>query len=580
MVKLELSVSAKRLKNVAGAFKGTSDPFAVVTLIATNEDNKPHVLGKTEVVKNNLDPQWAKVFVFDYKLGQPVKLAINVFDEVRKSDNISMGSVTFDVDSILSARGGTRSKKIAGSRGVVTAVVRKSQGQGVLRFRFSALKLKNTEGFLRKSDPFYELVRRDDTAGGATFNTVFRSEVVKDNLSPEWKPTAVEISQICGGNLDLPFFVKVFDYESSGKHVLMGQFETTVNALVSMTDGKTIALKVQGEETGTFVIQTAELSIPPEASMPHAGGPPVEQQMAKLHLDQIVAPTMGRPTLVDYVSGGCQLQVTLAIDFTGSNGDPRQPGTLHYLHQDGQLNDYEKAISAILGILSNYDHDKKFPVLGFGAKLNSDIASHAFQCGSAPEAVGVRGVLDAYRSVFKFPGFVMSRPTVFNDVIKYAAHRAEQSLNVALQSGGQTYSILLLLTDGCVSDVEATAACLKEIGDKPISIVMVGVGNADFSGMDFLDNMSYAPGRDVAQFVPFNDYSSSPSDLSSVTLNEVPNQLVNFFQGRGIQPLSPPLVDLTTVEEDEEEPEIDLSLDIRENEVFVSRGGYDFSRWG
>jgi hypothetical protein len=48
-MKLEISLHATKLKNVAGAFKGTSDPFAVVTLIATVPDMTPKVLGKTEV---------------------------------------------------------------------------------------------------------------------------------------------------------------------------------------------------------------------------------------------------------------------------------------------------------------------------------------------------------------------------------------------------------------------------------------------------------------------------------------------------------------------------------------------------
>ena len=152
-------------------------------------------------------------------------------------------------------------------------------------------------------------------------------------------------------------------------------------------------------------------------------------------------------------------------------GDPRQPGTLHYLHKDGQLNDYEKAITSILTILQKYDSDKKFPVLGFGAKYNGEIR-HAFQCGTAPEAIGVKGVISAYRDVFG-SGLIMSRPTVFDEVMEYAAKRAEQSLDAALASGGQSYSVLLLLTDGCVSDIPATAECLKRMADKPISVVMV-----------------------------------------------------------------------------------------------------------
>mmetsp|Transcript_5818 Transcript_5818/g.13760 ORF Transcript_5818/g.13760 Transcript_5818/m.13760 type:complete len:519 (+) Transcript_5818:78-1634(+) len=468
MVKLELSIEAKNLKNVAGAFKGTSDPFAVVTQVATTADERPRVIGKTEIVKNNLSPHWAKIFTFEYQLGTPAKLAINIFDEVRKSDNKSMGSTVFEVDSLLSARGGTKTKKIRNG-GTVTAVIRKSQGAGVLRFKMSGEGLKNQEGFLRKSDPFFELVRRDDTAGGATFNTVFRSEVVKDNLSPDWKQASIELSQLCGGNFDLPFFVKIYDHESDGKHESMGQFETTVNAMVQGAGNASIPVKLKGKDAGTVVLHKAELSLPQSTESSEEG---VEEEMAQMSVSPSAIPrTANKPTFIDYVSGGCQLNVTVAIDFTGSNGDPRQPGTLHYLHQDGQLNDYEKAIMSILSILQKYDSDKKFPVLGFGAKYNGEIR-HAFQCGTASEAVGVKGVLSAYRDVFG-SGLVMSRPTVFNEVIEYAAGRAEQSLDAALASGGQTYSILLLLTDGCVSDIPATAECLKGIADKPISVVMV-----------------------------------------------------------------------------------------------------------
>jgi len=48
-MKLEISLHASKLKNVAGAFKGTSDPYAVVTHIATTPGSKPEVLGKTEM---------------------------------------------------------------------------------------------------------------------------------------------------------------------------------------------------------------------------------------------------------------------------------------------------------------------------------------------------------------------------------------------------------------------------------------------------------------------------------------------------------------------------------------------------
>lgn len=47
--KVQISLYASKLKNVAGLGKGTSDPYAVVTLLAGGPHEKPIVLGKTEV---------------------------------------------------------------------------------------------------------------------------------------------------------------------------------------------------------------------------------------------------------------------------------------------------------------------------------------------------------------------------------------------------------------------------------------------------------------------------------------------------------------------------------------------------
>lgn len=38
--------------------------------------------GKSEVIKNNLNPNWVKVFIIDYELGATTKVALSVFDEV------------------------------------------------------------------------------------------------------------------------------------------------------------------------------------------------------------------------------------------------------------------------------------------------------------------------------------------------------------------------------------------------------------------------------------------------------------------------------------------------------------------
>ena len=49
MTRLQLHLSAKNLKNLGGLFSGKSDPFAVVTMRGDNANNKPVVVGQTDV---------------------------------------------------------------------------------------------------------------------------------------------------------------------------------------------------------------------------------------------------------------------------------------------------------------------------------------------------------------------------------------------------------------------------------------------------------------------------------------------------------------------------------------------------
>ncbi len=89
--KLQLTLHATGLKNVAGLGKGTSDPFAIVTLLATGPGEKPRVLGKTEVIKNSLSPKWTTSFLFDYSFGKETHINVSIVDEVRKQSDKPMG---------------------------------------------------------------------------------------------------------------------------------------------------------------------------------------------------------------------------------------------------------------------------------------------------------------------------------------------------------------------------------------------------------------------------------------------------------------------------------------------------------
>lgn len=88
----------------------------------------------------------------------------------------------------------------------------------------------------------------------------------------------------------------------------------------------------------------------------------------------------------------------------------------------------------------------------------------------------------------------------------------------------QQYFVLLIITDGVITDMDHTRTAIVEASRLPMSIIIVGVGGADFSAMEFLDSdnrLLISPtgdvaSRDIVQFVPFREFrvSSRPINIT------------------------------------------------------------------
>ena len=104
---------------------------------------------------------------------------------------------------------------------------------------------------------------------------------------------------------------------------------------------------------------------------------------------------------------------------------------------------------------------------------------------------------------------------------------------------------MLIITDGIISDLQKTIDQIVYGSELPLSIIIVGVGDADFSAMDELDadevplySNLYKKhmAADIVQFVPFRDFANNPMQLAKETLEEVPGQMLNYFRRRNISP--------------------------------------------
>uniref|UniRef100_A0A8C7MGM9 Copine II n=1 Tax=Oncorhynchus kisutch TaxID=8019 RepID=A0A8C7MGM9_ONCKI len=234
-------------------------------------------------------------------------------------------------------------------------------------------------------------------------------------------------------------------------------------------------------------------------------------------------------TFLDYILGGCQIMFTVGIDFTASNGNPREPSSLHYINPLGS-NEYLSAILAVGQIIQDYDTDKMFPALGFGAQLPPDWKV----------SVCVEGIAQAYSACL--PHIRFYGPTNFSPIITHVARFATQALQ---QETAAQYFTLLIITDGVISDMDETRHAIVQAAKLPMSIIIIGVGNADFAAMEFLDGdssvlRSYTGEeavRDIVQFVPFRDFRNAPKEtLAKSVLAELPQQVTQYFKQRNLSP--------------------------------------------
>ncbi|KAK3200451.1 hypothetical protein Dsin_023866 [Dipteronia sinensis] len=92
---------------------------------------------------------------------------------------------------------------------------------------------------------------------------------------------------------------------------------------------------------------------------------------------------------------------------------------------------------------------------------------------------GVDGIMAAYASALH--NVALAGPTLFGPVINMATEIAGQSLS---HDDRSKYFVLLIITDGVLTDLQETKDALVRASDLPLSILIVGVGGADFTQME------------------------------------------------------------------------------------------------
>ncbi|KAL2345739.1 hypothetical protein Fmac_007024 [Flemingia macrophylla] len=527
--RVELSLSASNLLDRDITSK--SDPMVVV--FAKKRDGQLEELGRTEVIMNCLNPEWIEKIgiAFQFEIVQP--LEFHVYDIDTKYHNVPTKTLKLGDQDFLGIASCTLSEVVTKPSRRLTLRLQNNSGCGGLRnlgtitvhaeetvasrsavemvLRCSHLDNKDV---FSKSDPFLRISRLVESGG---YIPICKTEVINDNLNPKWKPVCLSAQKFA--SKDNPLLIECFDFNSSGDHVLIGKMKKSVADLE----------KLYNERTGAnFVI------------------PSTGHRQEGSEGSTVCGPILrkGQFSFIDYISSGFELNFMVAVDFTASNGNPQHPDSLHYIDVYGQLNSYQKAIMEIGEVIQFYDSDRRFPAWGFGGKISAGNVSHCFNLNGSPgdsEVVGVEGIMEAYASALR--SVTLSGPTLFGPVINMAAQMAVQSFT---SHNNTKYYVLLIITDGVVTDLQETINALVKASDLPLSILIVGVGNADFTSMEVLDadngrRLESSTGRvatrDMVQFVPMREVQSGQISVVQALLEELPEQFLSFMQSRDIKPL-------------------------------------------
>uniref|UniRef100_A0A665VTL6 Copine III n=1 Tax=Echeneis naucrates TaxID=173247 RepID=A0A665VTL6_ECHNA len=501
VTKVELTVSCDNLLDRDIGSK--SDPLCV--LLMNSSDTQWFEVARTEKVQNCLHPKFAKKFVIDYYFEIVQKLKFGIYDIDNKtidlSDDDFLGELECTLGQVVSSKKLTRplvlKNKSPAGKGTITISAEEINDNRVVNFEVQARKLDNKD-FFGKSDPYLEFYK----ATGTAWQLAHRTEVVKNNLNPTWRPFRIPLQSLCGGDMDKPIKVN--------------------------------------RDPCCFVFSQVEFEC--------INSKKKQKKKGYKNSGVVVVKLCQEYSFLDYIMGGCQINFTVAVDFTGSNGDPRSPQSLHYISPQG-VNEYLSAIWSVGNVIQDYDSDKMFPAFGFGAQIPPTWqVSHEFPLNfnpSNPFCAGVlKGVVEAYRVCL--PQVKLYGPTNFSPIINHVACFAQQALQ---QTSASQYFVLLIITDGVITDMDDTRNAIVKASRLPMSIIIIGVGGADFTAMEFLDGddgrlrsqTGEAAMRDIVQFVPFRQFQNAPSQaLAQSVLAELPQQVSSFFSLFKLKPPQEP----------------------------------------
>ena len=484
-------------------------------------------VGRTEISINNANPDFATSFEleFVFETKQTYKAELLNIEHASDDSGIVIGEVIFDIGEILGSLNNLRIYDLVDSVGnsggkiIIRADKHDKTNKKLLSFGAEVVRVPKFHMFSSHNSflKFYKLRSKpglqksdfdahSDSQGGEWL--LVHSTPNKTGENANFGTFAFQSSKLSGGSLDQPFKIELWKHKDNGAHYLLGSLLVRISDFAVHNRFQFNLLHDQNAGTN-IVINNYRLE--------------------------------DTYDFTDYLRGNLSIGLIAGIDFTGSNCPCNEPFSLHYL-KNGSLNFYQQALLLVGEILEYYNHTRVIPAFGFGAEMpGEDSVNHCFPLSLDINRVGFGNfgeLFTAYDSTLQ--RIVFSGPTYFAPLIKTGIEMTRQRYS----ADPYNYTVLLILTDGLINDLQETMDQIVEASFWPMSIIIIGVGDANFSSMDVLDgdinplhdSNGRKTNRDIVQFVPFKQFINQPFMLRQEVLAELPNQVVKFYQLNKIKP--------------------------------------------
>lgn len=237
----------------------------------------------------------------------------------RLSDHDFLGSVTLALGEIVSAPDCSiqRPISISGqSRGSIHVTAEEiSQDHDAIEFQMRSNKLDKKD-FFGKSDPYVNIYRANE---GNTWTLVKKTEVIKNTLDPSWKPFTIPVDTLCRGDYDRTLKFEVVDWNADGSVESIGECTASLRDLSGVESSRAAQT--------AFDLVNADRQKKKGAKYKNSGV-----------LTFVTVDVKKRYGFLEYIRGGTDLNFTVAVDFTASNGNPTDKKSLHFrdMHSPNQ----------------------------------------------------------------------------------------------------------------------------------------------------------------------------------------------------------------------------------------------------